>query len=313
MSEQVNDPVGISQSIFRGDFFRSTASFLGSMGLNKVVIKSFARDKFYRAPITFSQSTIGVSLYALRWVNIIPGRALLFHPILVTGSIFESYRCLASSLAFSGGIVSVTLQAVQSYYWKSQLEESIGTGTRISMLVDDAKGEKGIWDTLNTLVSSALMDRYLHMQLLTISLIVGQEILLYYIFGGSLHSNSEIINPEWLTKGGKKFIRANVLYPLNPVFEHSLFIIWVMRFKNMGFSLLNPIPLPTLLIPIAWIAANRFRNISVIAKAFTTAVVVSKVMDLKCHMSDEDMVDGFLASLKNFVVDFLKMFGILSR
>lgn len=295
-----------------GNSFRysreTIARFLDLMGINKNSVQIFLRDRFYNSPITFFQSTLGISFYFLRLSNIVPGHVILFHPALITGRAFELYRGLASSYILDGGAISLLFQVIRSYYWKSQLESSFGTQTRLALISSGMGKKTGLRDLLCMFVSNMVKDHYFHLQLLSISIIVGQEVILYYIFGGAYVSSLRAVNPEWLTRGGQKIVRSDILYSLNPNFEYTLFIIWVMRFRNAGIQMFNLIPAPVILLPVTWLIANRFRGLGVITKSLITAVIVSKIMDLKCHASDEDMVDGIFGSLKKTVSSFIELF-----
>lgn len=305
-----------------------------SMGINKSSIKTYAIESFMSSPITFMQAALSVTFYSLTTMQLIPGHINLFHTALVSRNISQVYRIVTSTYLFDGNLFSIVGQIVQGYAWKSRLEDSLATQSRISMAESRIKYEKynnnkqerdfNIQREIVSFISSIGNDRYFQIQLLTMSVVVVQEIILHYLlFNNNIISSIlylpllpfssnrsiSIVNP--LSSSINSIISSpnNVLYSLNPNFEYTLFFLWAMRFKNSSTRILNIIPVPTILFPLGLVVFSRFRNLNTFAKSLTAAIIVAKLMNLKCHMSDESMVHGFLSSSKkisSLVYSFIK-------
>lgn len=270
----------------------SIINFLDSIGVNRHNVRVYVTDLFTKSPITFSQSALSIIFYILDVSTLVPGSLTLFHPELVFRNVLEAYRCVISCYLNEGSILSITGQILQGYTWKSKLEDSLSTHCKLGMIHSTMTNNRfNFTDLVNNFVSNIFKDTYFQVQMLTILVISTEEIIFHYILGDVFTPGRYALK----TVVGKP-LKVNLLYSLNTNFEYSLFFLWVMRFKNSHIQMFNMIPIPAILFPIGLVVLSKFRNISVIGKSFIAAAVVSKIMHLKCHMSDEDMFDSFVST-----------------
>ena len=262
----------------------------------KDMAKAHLRRVIAFAPITSLQMVVGVGIFALDAAGVMSSTSLLFHPRLIVSSPSRQWYRMASSffvLGLSFGDLTQRLGGL--FVWQATFEQNIngadGSGIKDSgspsrhkfkykddstirpfrlpdeLSATEQKDKKSQWiqDGLVGL-QSLFTNRFLAIQLLSAAIIVAIEL--------SLLQNTRI-HHEGL------FLHI-FPYTLYPILEHAIRWLWAITANDrdsvpvFGFLRLEPV-----YIPFIACGLSGFSSLSTTIKGLATALLTSKVLDLK--------------------------------